>query len=201
MSDAMISALISAGATLIVAIITLSVNTLLETHKSKLAIQQNLYYKKDERLYRIYEELISIINIYPDLSPTDALEYVEYPPGYSCESFDAVLTSLDYKTKDYNEQLKNINLDRETRDNYETQIENIKYAKQEISEIRDKYYKAKKRYNCFCESDKATFDIYVGQNVKKFLVEFEVVIHNTFISGYSVGEVYNPFNNNIKIAR
>ena len=43
------------------------------------------------------------------------------------------------------------------------------------------------RYKSFCKSDKAVFDLYTGQNVKNCLVEFEVIIHNVFISGYSVG--------------
>ena len=49
--------------------------------------------------------------------------------------------------------------------------------------------------------DKAVFDLYAGQDVRNCLVEFEVIIHNVFISGHSVENVDDPRNNRIDIIR
>lgn len=108
------------------------------------------------------------------------------------ESFDAVLTSLDYQIEDYKRQLNNVNINYERKIDAETQISNREYAKKKISEIRDAYYMAKDRYKLFCESDKAVFDLYAGQDVRNCLVEFEVILHNVFISGHSVGAANDP---------
>lgn len=80
-----------------------------------------------------------------------------------------------------------MNINYERKSEVDTQISNREYAKKKISEIRDEYYMVRDRYKSFCKSDKAVFDLYTGQNVKNCLVEFEVIIHNVFISGYSVG--------------
>mgnify|MGYP000838710507 FL=1 len=45
------------------------------------------------------------------------------------------------------------------------------------------------------------FDLYAGQDVKNTLVEFEVIIHNTFKSGRGVGDIYDSTKNIIDIAR
>lgn len=37
--------------------------------------------------------------------------------------------------------------------------------------------------------------------MRNCLVEFEVIIHNVFISGYSVGNANDPLNNSIDIIR
>ena len=59
----------------------------------------------------------------------------------------------------------------------------------------------KDRYKAFCKCDKAVFDLYAGQDVRNCLVEFEVIIHNVFISGHSVENVDDPRNNRIDIIR
>lgn len=51
------------------------------------------------------------------------------------------------------------------------------------------------------QSEKIIFDLYAGQNVRNALVRFEVVIHNVFICGYSVGDVFDPLNNSIETIR
>ena len=81
------------------------------------------------------------------------------------------------------------------------QISNREYAKKEISKIRDEYYAAKEKYKLFCESDKVIFDLYAGQGVRNCLVEFEVIIHNVFKSGRSVGDKNDPINNTIQVSR
>ena len=81
------------------------------------------------------------------------------------------------------------------------QISNREYAKKKISEIRDEYYMARDRYKSFCKSEKTIFDLYAGQDVRNCLVEFEVIIHNIFISGQRVGDADDPLNNRIEIIR
>lgn len=199
MSDTMIAALIGAGATLIVAVVTLITNAFIEKYKSKLEIQRKEHQTKREHLNEVYKELISIINLYPKSSPNDVLKYVEYAPNYSMESFDSVLKSLDYQIEDYKEQLKNTNIDYERKNDIDVQISNREYSKKKIHEIRDKYFNARDKYNSFYESDKMVFNLYAGQDVRNRLVEFEVMIHIVFISGRSVGNADDPLNNCIEI--
>ena len=97
MSETMIATLIGSGVTLTITIVTLFINALIEKYKCRLAIQQKKYEVKRERLNGIYEKLIDIVNQYPNSSPNDILQHVEYAPNYSMESFDAVLKSLDYQ--------------------------------------------------------------------------------------------------------
>lgn len=201
MSDTMITALVSAGATLLVSIVTLIANTFIERFKSKLEIQQKEYQSKREHLNEVYKELISIINLYPNSCPNDILEHVEYPPNYSMESFDAVLQSLDYQIEDYKEQLNNISKHYKRKNDIEVQISNREYSKRQICEIRDKYFVARDKYKLFCESNKVIFELYAGQDVKNHLVEFEVIIHNIFISGRRAGDSSDPINNIIHISR
>ena len=201
MSETMIAALIGAGATLLVTIITQISTVFISKYKSSMEIKQKEYQSKRDNLNEVFKYLISIVNVFPDASPNDKLEYVEYAPNYSCEHFDSILKSLDYRIEDYQSQLDIPNIGYERKDHIETQISNIEYAKKEISEIRNDYYKAKDSYKSFCESEKVVFDLYAGQNVRNCLVEFEVVIHNVFISGRSVGNVDDPLDNKIIIAR
>lgn len=202
MPETLIAALIGAGATLIVTIITQISTIYISRVKKKLKIKQKEFQIKRDNLSSIYETLISAINSFPNESPNDILKNIEYSPNYSFENFNAVLKILNYQIKDYRNQLKNVNISYEQRNNINVQISNRKYSKKKISEIQNKYYKALDNYKSFCESpNKTIFDLYAGQNVKNALVRFEMVIHNIFISGYSAGDVYNPLNNRIEITR
>lgn len=98
-------------------------------------------------------------------------------------------------------EVSNVNTNYERKSDVDTQISNRVYAKKKISEIRDEYYMARDRYKSFCKSDKAVFDLYAGKDVRNCLVEFDVIIHNVFISGHSVGDVDDPLNNKIEIIR
>jgi hypothetical protein len=201
MSETMITALISAGATLAVAIITLLVNAYIESFRSKLEVQQKMFQSKRENLNDIYKTLISIINLYPSSSPNDILKFVEYSPNYSMEDYDSVLRSLDYKVEDYKNQLNVGNIDYDLKSDIETQISNIEYAKNKISANRDEYHIARDKYKSFCECDKIAFDLYAGQEVRNHLEKFGVVIHNVFISGRNAGEDGDPIKNIIHISR
>lgn len=201
MSEAMITALISAGATLTVTIVTLTVNAYIEMFRSKLEIHQKILQSKRENLNDVYKKLISIINRYPSSSPNDILKYVEYSPNYSMEHYDAVLRSLNYQVEEYKNQLNAENIDYERKSDIEIQISHREYAKNKISENRDEYYIARDKYKLFWEGDKVAFDLYAGQEVRNRLVEFEMVIHNVFISGRNAGEDGDPINNIIHVLR
>lgn len=201
MSDPMITALVSAGGTLIVSIVTLVANAFIEGFRNKSEMKQKDYQSKREHLNEVYKELISIINLYPNSSPNDILKYIDYAPNYSMEYFDSILQILDYQIEDYKKQLNNKNIKYEERCDIDTQISNREYAKQNIFEIRDEYYMARDKYKSFCESNKVVFDLYAGQDVRNCLVKFEVVIHNVFISGHMVGDKDDPINNIIQISR
>lgn len=201
MSDPMITALVSAGGTLIVSIVTLVANAFIEGFRNKSEMKQKDYQSKREHLNEVYKELISIINLYPNSSPNDILKYIDYAPNYSMEYFDSILQILDYQIEDYKKQLNNKNIKYEERCDIDTQISNREYAKQNIFEIRDEYYMARDKYKSFCESNKVVFDLYAGQDVRNCLVKFEVVIHNVFISGHMAGDKDDPINNIIQISR
>lgn len=201
MSEPMLIALLSSGVTLFTAVVTLIANAHIERFKSEQEQKNKKYEAKREHLNDVYKTLISIINIYPDVSPNDILNYVDYAPGYSMEYFEGVLKSLDYQIDDYEKQIKNRTLNYEEKYDVEIQISNRKYAIKKIVEIRDKYFKAVEKYKTFCETDKMMFDLYAGQSVRNCLVEFEVIIHNIFISGDKAGEEADYINNKIHVAR
>lgn len=112
-----------------------------------------------------------------------------------------LIKSLDYQIENYKKQLNNVNIDYERKSDVDTQISNREYAKKKLLEMRDEYYIARDRYKLFCKSDKAIFDLYAGRDVQDCLVEFEVIIHNAFISGYCVGDADDPQNNGIEMIR
>lgn len=185
----------------VIPIVVIIINFWIEKYKSKQAIKQTEYQFKREVLKDIYEKLVSIINQYPNLSPNDALKWVQGAPNYSMESFDSVLQSIDYMIEDYNGQLDNPNINNEKKCNIKTQMINCETAKRELDEISNQYFIAKNEYCLFCKTDKTFLDLYAGQDVRNQLVEFEVTINNVFISGHSVGDVYDPSNNRIDVAR
>lgn len=63
------------------------------------------------------------------------------------------------------------------------------------------YFNAKDRYEDFCKTKKCEFDLYASQDVRNQLVEFEVIIHNVFISGYIADFADDPINNIMLISR
>ncbi len=201
MSETMIAAFIGAGATLLVTLIAQITTVWISRYINMLEIKQKEYQTKRENLNEVYKTLVSVVNLFPDTSPNDILNCVEYGPYYSMEDFDSTLKTLEYQIEDYKEQLDIPNLNYNERHDIEAQILNRVYSKKKISEVRDKYYEARDKYKSFCESEKVIFDLYAGQDVRNSLVEFEVVIHNAFISGYSVGEAEDPINNIIRTYR
>lgn len=201
MSEGILTVLISVGGTLAVSTVTLIVNAYIERFKSKIEIQQNMIKSKRENLSDIYMKLINILNLYPSSSPNDILNYIDNPPNYSMEHYDGVLDSIDYQVDDYKTRLSIEGIETELIYNIKTQISNREYAKKQIIENRDEYFAAKEKYSSFCESDKAMFELYAGQEVRNYLVHFEIVVHNVFISGRFAGEDGDPVNNIIHVSR
>ncbi len=201
MSETLIATFIGAGATLFVTLITQVATVFISKYKSSTEIRNQEFQSKRERLTEVYQVLISTINLFPKASPNDVLKYVEYSPNYSFGHFDSILQSLDYQVEDYKNQLSIPNIDYQRKNDIETQISNREYAKEKIIKIRDEYNIACDKYKDFCESEKVIFDLYAGQDVRNSLVEFEVAIHNVFISGYRVGDVDDPLDNIIIISR
>lgn len=117
------------------------------------------------------------------------------------EHFDFVMKSLDYQIEDYRRELGDANINFAWERELEIRVSNRNYAKEQILLIKERYHRAKREYDLFCESDKPIFDLYVGQNVKNSLVKFEVAIHNIFIAGRKAEIDEEPLNNIIKILR
>ncbi|WP_221637602.1 hypothetical protein [Listeria booriae] len=163
--------------------------------------RQKEYQAKRETLTEVYKSLISIINLFPDESPNDILRNIEYAPNYCLENYDAVFSILDIKFKDYETQISIPNIDYERKNSIRTEISNINYAKEKLAVNKNSYQKAVKEYTSFIDSDKIVFDLYASRNVRSWLVRFEIIIHNVFISGYSVGDPDDPLENTIKIYR
>lgn len=201
MSEPMVIALISAGATLIVTVVTSILNVRTEVFRNKFNTHQKRLETKKENLNNVYRQLISIINLYPSSSPNDILKHIEHAPGYSMEYYDAVLRSLDHQIENFKKQLNTNNINYEQKSHLEIEISNREYAKNKISENKKRYNMAKAEYEKFCKTDKVVFDLYAGQEVRNSLVSFEVVIHNVFISGKSAGEESDPINNLIRASR
>lgn len=148
-----------------------------------------------------YQKLLSIVNSYPNVSPNDILINLEYPPNYSMESFDAIIDILGYQIEDCLNKLKCEEIDFTRKSALETEISNKKYAIKQIEQIRDDYFEADNKYNDFRKKEKMIFDLYAGQEVKNTFAEFDVIIHNTFKAGRSVGDIYDSTKNKIDIAR
>lgn len=201
MLEILITALVSSAGTLVVSMITLFVKAHVEERKIKLEIQQKEYQTKREYLTPVYKELISIINLYPEVSPNDILEHIDFAPNYLMENFDSTITILDYQIEDYKEQLKNTDMNRDRKNDIDLQISNREYAKNKIAKVRDEYCEARGRYQSFCKSDKVGFDLYAGQDVRNCLVEFEATVSNVFISGQRAEHSVDSIKNMIQISR
>ena len=201
MSETLIAAIIGGTISLITTIITSAVNAVVEFKKKKNENQQAEFEMKRENLKSVYAELIGVVNAFPNQSPNDVLKYMEDAPDFSMEFFDPVVKVLRYQREDYETRLRSGANDFEEKGRIESEIRNRKYAQNEILKIKQQYYDAKEKQQLFNASSKIIFDLYAGQEVKNCLVEFEVLIHNVFISGNDAGDSSNPLNNLIEKSR
>ncbi len=201
MSETIIAALIGAGISIMTTVLTLLVNAFIEKNKVRVEVQQKREITKRERLTDVYTDLLSIINSFPRESPNDILKNIEYPPRYSLESFKSIIEILNYQIGDYRRSLEKGNVDLDAKNHIESQIRNREYAIDQMLKIQEEYFNARENYRIFCKNKKMLFDLYAGQDVKNNIVEFEVIIHNVFVSGQSVGDVYDSRDNKIEIIR
>lgn len=159
-------------------------------------IEQKNHEFKRKYLDEAYRELISVINLYPTVSPNDIMKCIDYPPIFFRESYDSVLNTLDYQIADYRNQLKNKSISLAKKNDIDVYISNRIYVKDKIKHNRVNYFNAENNYNEFYKSKKEIIDLYAGQNVKNCLVSFRVAIENIFYCGF-YSEVGDKNHNNI----
>ena len=206
MTETIIAAIIGAAISLIGKLRyrlseSLLVNASIEKNKVQAERQQRKEEAKREKLTDIYTELVSIINSFPKESPNNVLENIEYPPHYSMESFDSIVDILNYQIEDYKRLFENKSINIDAKNHNETQIRKREYAIEQVLKIKEDYCNARDAYRTFCKTKKMVLDLYAGQTVKNNIVEFDVLIHNIFISGHKIEDVYNPRNNMMEVVR
>lgn len=201
MTETIIAAIIGAAISLITTMLTLRVTAAIERNKVQAERQQRKEEAKREKLTDIYTELVSIINSFPKESPNNALERIEYAPHYSMEYFDSIIDILNYQIEDYKRLLENENISIDAKNHNETQIREREYAIEQVLKIKEDYCNARDAYKTFCKTKKMVLDLYAGQDVKNNIVEFDVLIHNIFISGQRINDVYDPRYNKIEVVR
>lgn len=165
----------------------------------KLNGEQNNKTIKRKYLGKIYADLITIIQQYPEEAPCDVLQGVDFGPRYSLENFDIVSKILDYQIEDYVQSLKREYVDK---NDINKQINNRNYAKNKLAIIQRNYNKSKLEFDEFMQGKISMLDLYAGRQVLNNLEEFKVVIYNVFISGFSAYQEQDiSLGNTIKIVK
>lgn len=150
--------------------------------------------QKQEKLTEPYNELIRIISLFPNKTPYDVMTNLPFSPVFNREDFDTVNRILEIQIKeDYRKRLERENLNYQDAEDIKTEIRNREYYIKEIEKIKNQYFLAKKEYERFRSTDKI-IELYASQDVKNYLVEFDVTWHNAFISGRPLE--YNDGRNN-----
>lgn len=150
--------------------------------------------QKQEKLTEPYNELIRIISLFPNKTPYDVMTNLPFSPVFNREDFDTVNRILEIQIqKDFQKRLERENLNYQDAEDIKTEIRNREYYIKEIEKIKNQYFLAKKEYERFRTTDKI-IELYASQDVKNYLVEFDVTWHNAFISGRPLE--YNDGRNN-----
>ena len=150
--------------------------------------------QKQEKLTEPYNELIRIISLFPNKTPYDVMTNLPFSPVFNREDFDTVNRILEIQIqKDFQKRLERENLNYQDAEDIKTEIRNREYYIKEIEKIKNQYFLAKKEYERFRSTDKI-IELYASQDVKNYLVEFDVTWHNAFISGRPLE--YNDGRNN-----
>ena len=150
--------------------------------------------QKQEKLTEPYNELIRIISLFPNKTPYDVMTNLPFSPVFNREDFDTVNRILEIQIKeDYRKRLERENLNYQDAEDIKTEIRNREYCIKEIEKIKNQYFLAKKEYERLRSTDKI-IELYASQDVKNYLVEFDVTWHNAFISGRPLE--YNDGRNN-----
>lgn len=162
---------------------------------------------KRNKLNSVYEELIKIIEMYPDKSPNDVLQskspddilqHLDCKPIYKLELFDTVIRTLKVKVENYEKNLNVCNKEEyQKRTDIELLIGEIKNLIEKINAIKENYFKAKSKYESFTQKYNSFLELYAGKEVKENIHNFEAVISNVFIAGHGA-DIENCRNNLIK---
>ena len=152
--------------------------------------------QKQEKLTEPYNELIRVISLFPNRSPFDVMNLLPYDCKFKfeLENFDTVNRILEIQIKEnYQKRLERKGLTYQDEEDIKTEIRNREYCIKEIEKIKNQYFLAKKEYERLRSTDKI-IELYASQDVKNYLVEFDVTWHNAFISGRPLE--YNDGRNN-----
>ena len=149
---------------------------------------------KRDKLTATYNELLKIIALFPNETPYDIMNNISFSPVFNFEDFDTVNRILEIQIKeDYQKRLERKGLTYQDEEDIKTEIRNREYYIKEIEKIKNQYFLAKKEYERFRSTDKI-IELYASQDVKNYLVEFDVTWHNAFIAGRHLE--YNDGRNN-----
>lgn len=173
MSDQIKGVIIGSAVTLFINII----NIVVQIIKDKSYLKQ----KKMESLSNIYEQLLSIVYLYPLESPTDIQTRCIDGVRFSHENFDNVIKQLEIK-----EEHNNCLLEKDSK-NIELINANelIKNIKDKVMQNKNQYIYAKDNYYKFCGTYKGILLLYATSEVKQSLEQWEITINNVFIAGHS----------------
>ena len=173
MSDQIIGVVIGSAVTLFINIINIAVQNI----RDKSYLKQ----KKMESLSNIYEQLLSIVYLYPLKSPTDIQEGCVDGVRFSNENFDNVIEQLEIK-----EEHNNCLLGKHSKDiELINANELIKNIKDKVIQNKNQYIYAKDNYYKFCGTYKGILLLYATSEVKQSLEQWETTINNVFIAGHS----------------
>lgn len=173
MSDQIKGVIIGSAVTLFINII----NIVVQIIKDKSYLKQ----KKMESLSNIYEQLLSIVHLYPLESPTDIQKRCIDGVRFSHENFDNVIEQLEVKEEHINRRLGKDSKDIELINANEL----IKNIKDKVMQNKNQYTYAKDNYYKFCGTYKGILLLYATSEVKQSLEQWETTINNVFIAGHS----------------
>lgn len=143
---------------------------------------------KRDMLKKTYCQLVKILELYPNDTPQNIMCNLPYKPYYRLENFDIIVYILDCKASHYSEKLKIELFREEDKEQFRCNIAEFERLKESILKNKSKYFEAKAAYEEFTKINRAKIRLYSSIDVQNRLCEFEVAVHNLFISGYYIDE-------------
>lgn len=142
----------------------------------------------------IYSELIDCVNSFPRYSPKFYLKIFQGPPYYQLEAFSSVIQSLDIQIEHYSNRLKYPYLSDMELNALREYILERSIARRNINDIEGRYYIAKEKYEKFLRENTAKLELHANPKVLWCLENFNVAVHNAFISGNAKDDIENERN-------
>ena len=143
---------------------------------------------KRDMLKKIYCQLVKILELYPNDTPQNIMFNLQDKPCYRLENFDIIVSILDSKASHYSEKLKIDIFREEEKEQFRCNIAEFEHLKESMLKNKRQYFEAKVAYEEFTKINRAKIRLYSSIDVQNRLCEFEVAVHNLFISGYYVDE-------------